>query len=62
MTMCGHTESLHPYQDGVGVQGMLFLALRLSMQMAAVTAGSGHISEIIWEESIYSSFEIIDGV
>lgn len=30
--------------------------------MSAVTTGSGQTSEIIWEESIYFSFEITDGV
>lgn len=62
MAACGYTESLHHWQERVGVQGMLFLTLHLSTQMAAVTTGSGQISEIIWEESIYYCFEITDDV
>lgn len=40
----------------------LLLTLRLSMQMAAVTTGSGQISEITWEENMYFSFEITNDV
>lgn len=40
----------------------LSLTLHLSMQVAAVTTCSGWVSEFIWKERIYSSFERTDGV